>query len=298
VENKMEISICIVSKNRKIELQKTLSILASCIDITKHEVLVFLDGCTDNSSKLAREFPWVKWTTIAKSVGASKARSLLFIKASGKYIIGFDDDAHPIQPDFIEKCIAIFQRHPKVGIIAFKEITGVYNKEDLTKQANQSLIEYPCSEFVGCGFAVRSDVYNATRGFPEWIDIYGEENCLSIEVLSKNYTILYTNAIAVNHRINVQNRLEQGKNYFRFGKQLKNSTFYYFVYYPNPIKKIGKLYYHNLNKYALTDFKYLKIFFKTFFLCIFKLPLLMKYREPVDLDVIKLKESLPFPGRK
>jgi hypothetical protein len=76
-----------------------------------------------------------------------------------------------------------------------------------------------------------------TNGFPVWIDIYEEESCLSIEVMDKAFDILYTNAIKVNHRVNIAKRKLNKQNYFRFERQLKNTTFYY----PYPLLKIIKL---------------------------------------------------------
>jgi hypothetical protein len=294
----MEASILIVSKNRKEDLWQTLTLLENYIDKSIHEIQVFLDGCTDNTEVLKKKYPWVKWHGDNKSIGASRARNLLYSKANGDILIGFDDDSHPLHSNFIEKCKSIFNDNPKVGIITFREIKGVYNEEILLNLTqNQKLMEYPCSEFIGCGFAIRRSVYISTNGFPVWIDIYGEESCLSLEVLSKNHEIFYTNTIAINHRVDINIRKTDGNNYFRFGKQLKNSTFYYFVYYRNPIKKIAKLYIHNLRKYALSDSKYLKIYLKTLFFCIFDLSNLLKYRNPINNEIIKMKEDLPFPGR-
>ena len=38
------------------------------------------------------------------------------------------------------------------------------------------------------------------------VDIYGEESCVAIEVMSKGYDILYSNKIKVNHRVNKEQR--------------------------------------------------------------------------------------------
>src|SRR5690606_13336476 len=144
-----------------------------------------------------------------------------------------------------------------VGVLAFQEIKGVFNSDtEALTQRQEILEEFLCSEFVGCGFAIRKEVYQATNGFPLWIDIYGEESCVSIEVLAQGYDILYTNSISVNHRVNREERFKIGRNYFRFEKQLKNTAFYYLVYYPFPLYKISRLLWHNFKKYAFTDWNY------------------------------------------
>lgn len=284
----MQASILIISKDRKAELDYTLQILERIVDLSNNEVLVFLDGCTDESTLLADKFKWVKWYSSEKSLGASSARKHLYPKAQGQFLIGLDDDAHPLDSDFINQTITVFAKYSNVGIIAFQEIKGIYNSdlEALNKNSIEEE-EFYCNEFIGCGFAIRNDVYKLTNGFPVWIDIYGEESCVSIEVMAMGYDIVYSNKIKVNHRVDKEARKRSGKNYFRFGKQLKNVTYYYIVYYPNPLLKILKLYWHNFKKYALTDRVCFKIFFKVSFEVFTNIPKVLKYRKPVDKILIK-----------
>lgn len=284
----MQASILIVSKNRKEELEFTLNELARMIDLSIHEVLVFLDGCTDDSTVLKDKMNWVKWYSSEKSIGASAARHQLYPKAQGQFLIGLDDDAHPLTADFINKTITLFNKHSNVGIIAFQEIKGIFasDAEALNKFESPEE-EYYANEFIGCGFAIRKDVYEVTNGFPVWIDIYGEESCVAMEVMAKGYDVLYSNTIKVNHRVNKEDRKKMRQNYFRFGKQLKNTTYYYLAYYPLPFRRILKLYGHNFIKYGLTDFQCFKIYFMTVFEVILHLPRILKLRNPVDNEVIK-----------
>ena len=289
----METSILIVSKNRKQALEKTLLLLKPMLDFSKHEVLVFLDGCTDNSSSLIETIPWVKWSFVNESIGASKARFQLYKNAIGTYFIGFDDDAHPLYSDFIKRTITIFNNNTNVGIIAFEEIKGIFNSDKETlKRGSSQPCEYLTNDFIGCGFSIRRDVYKETRGFPVWMEIYGEESCLSIEVSSKGYDILFTNAIKVNHRVDKEARKRSGKNYYRFEQQLKNTTGYYLIYYKHPLIKILKLYWHNFKKYALTDFTCFILFFKVVFGLSKTLPKMLKYRQPVNKKIINMRAGL------
>lgn len=288
----MQVSILIVSKNRKLELEITLGILRGLINLNIHEVLVFLDGCTDESASLMSKFTWVKWFSSEKSIGASPARNRLYKKAKGIFFIGLDDDAHPLTEDFISKVEFIFNRYSNIGIIAFQEVKGVYSSnEEALKSANLNQAEYFCNEFIGCGFAIRKEVYSQTNGFPVWMDIYGEESCLALEVVNFGYDILYSAGIVVNHRIDRLKRFEQGRNYFRFERQLKNTINYYIVYYPNPVLKIIKLLNHNFFKYAIKDKQYLVLFFKASFTALKKCKNTLGYRKPVSKTTIyKMKE--------
>ncbi len=283
----MEVSILIVTKNRPNELRLTLNKLKSNINIAVHEVLVFIDGCSE-TEKLISEFDWVSWEVSEKSISASPARNKLYQKAIGKFFIGFDDDAHPVNADFIQLVNEKFNTDSEIGIIAFQEIKGVFNSDnEVLENSNRTKENYFVSDFIGSGFTIRKDVYQQTNGFPNWIDIYGEEPCLSIEVLDLGFKILYTSEIVVNHRVNRENRLLQGRNYFRFEKQLKNVFYYYLVYYPNPMLKIIKLLYHNFKKYGLKDFTYFRLYFKSIFIVIGNLFYILKYRKPVKTATLK-----------
>jgi GT2 family glycosyltransferase len=283
----MKASVLIVSKNRKEELEFTLNVLTQMIDLSINEVLVFLDGCTDDSFVLKDKMNWVKWYSCEKSIGASAARHLLYPKAQGQFLIGLDDDAHPLNFDFIDKTSAIFSKHPNVGVIAFQEVKGIYASDaEALAQSESVEEEYYTNDFIGCGFAIRKKAYDATNGFPVWIDIYGEESCVAIEVMANGFDIMYSNKIKVNHRVNKEVRKSIGQNYFRFGRQLKNTTYYFLVYYPFPLIRILKLYWHNFKKYALTDWKCCKIYFKTIFVVLINTPRILKYRNAVDKNLI------------
>lgn len=289
----MEASILLVSKNRKEALQLTLDILKPNLDLSRHEVLVFLDGCTDSSADLIDLYPWVDWYGAENSVGASRARNKLYKNAKGAYFIGFDDDSHPLNSDFIEQLKRIFKKYPNVGILSFEEIKGIYRSDDeAIKNGTNIFEEYLTNEFIGCGFAIRKNVYQETSGFPVWMEIYGEESCLSIEVLSKGYDILFTNSIKVNHRVDKKSRKIEGQNYYRFEQQLKNVTGFYLIYHKRPFIKIIKLYSHNFKKYALKDAHYFYLYMKVFFSVLFNISTFLSYRKPVENSIIKLQATL------
>lgn len=288
----MKYSILIVTKNRAKELQITLNKLLEIFDPKYYEVLVFIDGC-EETEKLIAKYDWVQWSFIEKSIGASPARNLLYKKAIGEILIGLDDDAHPLSSDFISKIENTFLENSKVGIIAFQEIKGVFlNDEEALKYRETENKKYLTNDFIGCGFAVKNAVYKETQGFPLWIDIYGEESCLAIEVMDLGYEIMYNNEIIVNHRVDRKQRLAHGRNYFRFEKQLRNTAYYYLVYYKKPFLKILKLLFHNFKKYALTDKRCFSLFFKALFTFLINVPKVLKFRKPVSNETILKMKSL------
>lgn len=288
----MEISILIVTKNRPDELEITLNRLIGLLDLTRHEVLVFIDGCK-KTEMLITKYPWVQWENSTISISASPARNKLYKKAKGKIFIGLDDDAHPLSEDFITQTQFFFLENEKIGIIAFQEIKGIYESDNaILNHIELDTQSYNTNDFIGCGFAVRKDIYEKTNGFPVWMDIYGEESCLALEVINLGYDIRYESSIVVNHRVDRVKRLELKRNYFRFQKQLANSINHYLVYYPNPLFKIAKLLLHNFKKYALQDWEYFKLYFKAISKVVVNLPTTLKYRSPVKKIIIKKMAAL------
>lgn len=290
----MEFSYLIVTHGRVVDLSQTLKVIYPTLDVNKDEVLVYIDAC-ESTEQIRDQFPWVRWFSGHKRISASPARAFLYPQAKGKYLIGLDDDAHIITSDYKEKIRALFAQ-PKIGVLAFKEVKGIFYNDDeaLSKVENTSKF-YETNDFIGCGFAIRKDVYDATRGFPTWIDIYGEEPCLSLEVMDIGFELWFTNQIAVNHRVDLVKRKLQGKNYFRFQKQLQNSFFIFLNYYPKPLLPIVKLLFHNLKKYGLKDITYMKLYIQALKHIFVNYRQKKQFRKPVtDAVLQKIRTSKPL----
>ena len=292
----MKISFLIVTKGRPDDLQLTLSRLNTLIDTGKHEVLVFIDGCMA-SEKLIPIYNWVQWTVVKDSISASPARAILYQKAIGNIFIGLDDDAHPISPDFIRSVENGFEKNSKIGIIAFQEVKGIYNSDQEALFEAKYNTSYITNEFIGCGFAILKKVYNHTNGFPVWIDIYGEESAVAMEAMDLGYSIYYAHDIVVNHRIDIVRRKVEGKNYFRFERQLRNSFRLFLVYYPTPFKIISILLFHNFRKYAMADFTYFKLYWKAVGNMLFNFSTIQKYRRPIQKSTqirMRALKNMPY----
>jgi GT2 family glycosyltransferase len=290
----MDISFLIVTRQRPEELKLTLQKLQALIDLTVHEVLVYIDSCQE-TEQIMKDFNWVHWYHSPLNIGASPARNELYQHAKGQFFIGLDDDAHPLSEHFIFDVESRFRESDKTAIIAFQEVRGLYENDrnalEQAKEGNAFLV----NEFIGCGFAIRKDVYEQTNGFPVWMDIYGEESALSLEVLDLGYDISYDYSIIVNHRVDVKKRKLQKRNYFRFEKQLVNTIKMYLVYYKSPTYLIIRSLFHNFRKYALQDLTYFRLFLMALLRLLKTFPTNLSYRKPVQEKTIKLFRSLKAP---
>ena len=289
----MDFSIIIVSHNRKEELKQTLDIINLIRDKSRCEIIVHLDGCSDGSSDLVNQYLDINWSFSDERIGASPSRNIAFNLANGDILIGLDDDSHPIGCDFFDVINEIFLKNDKVGILAMEEIRIPGWQDDELGQANSELEEYLTNEFIGCGFAIRREVYSQITGFPIWMTIYGEEACVSIEVLNINYKILFSNRVRVIHRLDRGKRKAHGLDILRFRKQIVNTAGYYIIYHPNPLRKIPRLLTHNFLKYALINMLYFTHYFRAISQLIWKTPFFLKHRSPVKKSTIEKIYSLP-----
>lgn len=290
----MIFSILITTSGRVNDLKTTLNYLYNTCDLKKVEVLVVSDGCSRTYELSKTDFHWVNWYNLEVKVGASAARNYLYNKAKGKYLIGLDDDAHVISENALENITEIFNEFPNTGIIAFKEYKGL----DITVRKGDSSTVERVNDFVGCGFCIKNEIYKQTNGFPLWMDIYGEESCVAIEVLNLGYDILYTNRIAVHHRVDKEARRNAGYSLFRFKKSLLNGNKFYWVYYPTTYlpRALVKIFIHNFFKYAIKSPAYFHGFVSIYIKLIGQLPGLFKYRNPVSSKTIMKSRTLkPMP---
>ncbi len=287
----MKISFLIVTRNRPVELALTLKKIFGIIDPQVHEVRVFIDGCLE-TQKITQDYDWVHWESVEKSIGASPSRNKLYRSAQGDILIGLDDDAHPLSSNFIDAVESRFRESENLAIIAFQEVRGVFENDEVARANARHGDSFPTSDFVGCGFAIKRVIYLQTSGFPVWMDIYGEETVVALQVLEKGYDICYDFDIQVNHRVDVEARKLSGRNYFRFEKQLANSMAFYIVLHPQPVPRILRLLQHNWSKYAIKDMRYFKSFLKVVLVFPLRFSRLVSLRHPVKRTTIQRTREL------
>ncbi len=205
----LKASIVIATKNRKNELRRCL---ASCLaQQPPVEVLLIDDGSTDGTATMvAEEFPSVRLVRHEVSEGYIAQRNRGAQLAVGDLIFSLDDDAVLSSPDIVRVTIGEFQ-HPRVGAVAIprKEIINGIASCDLDRAPDQHAI-YACCSYVGCGHAVRRDLFLRLGGYQEFFHYSGEEIGFCVRLLNAGYIVRLGNASAVLHYPSlVRNRTKQ-----------------------------------------------------------------------------------------
>ncbi len=108
----------------------------------------------------AHAFPPLVVIEAARRVGPSGGRNRLLREATCPYVVSFDDDSYPIDPDFFDKVEQLFERHPSAGMLAAGAI--VHDGEVVPDRRGTAAW---VADFVGCGCAYRRAAFMETDGY-------------------------------------------------------------------------------------------------------------------------------------
>ena len=171
-------SILIVTRNRVDLLRRAVS--SSVRQRGCERVLVVDDGSTDGTEQMLRhEFPEVEVWRSPEPAGSIEQRNRGITGLKTDVVLCLDDDAYFLRDDALEQVVSEFS-HPRIGAVAFDDGSPV-----IAPPADP--VVRP--SFVGCGFAVRRDIFARLGGFRDEIVAYGEERDFSIRLLASGHVV-------------------------------------------------------------------------------------------------------------
>ena len=171
------ISVIIPSHNRRILLQQVLDTLAEqTFPADQFEVIVVLDGCTDESIDMLRKLsvPFSLHVIEQEPTGASAARNHGAKEAAGDLLIFLDDDIVPV-PDFIQAHINAHQGSNAPVVIGYSpaileentffslELRGWW--EAMFRSMRQPGHRFLFSDMLSGNFSISRDVFHTIGGF-------------------------------------------------------------------------------------------------------------------------------------
>ncbi len=115
----IEVSIIILTRNRKLLLQDCLNSLINNLKNLSYEIIVVDNASTDGSAQVAKSFAKVTLIQNKKNLGVAKGRNLGVSKARGEFIVFLDDDTFIKKPVF-PKIINFMEKNKDVGIVGPK----------------------------------------------------------------------------------------------------------------------------------------------------------------------------------
>lgn len=220
------VSVMIATRNRIGELVKTLASLQQQ-DWPRIEVIVADDASDDGTAEAVREqFPEVRLLRFERNVGSVAARNRIIEQASGKYIIGLDDDSRFIEVDAISRVVHRMETEPDIGLISFQPI-GPEFPERMT-EAGRLRGEWHTASFAACGVAIRREAWRKAGPFPEFFFHMYEEPDFCLRVWNSGYRVLQWNKIIVYHEFSPLNRNERRTH----RRHVRNETCSVWMRYP------------------------------------------------------------------
>lgn len=204
----MLVSYMIATRNRRDELAKTLE---SCRgqDYPAKEVHVVDDGSSDGTLEMVRaRFPEVSITRNERAIGSIASRNLIFDRAQGEVLIGFDDDSRLIEGDATARIVARFVREPDLGLLDFQDI-GPEHPERIAAGPGRLLGEWHTPSYGAGRFAIRRAALDAVGRYPAFFWHAYEEPDFAIRIWDAGFRCLQWNEILVWHEFSHLNRDER-----------------------------------------------------------------------------------------
>ncbi|NJL19680.1 MAG: glycosyltransferase [Leptolyngbyaceae cyanobacterium SM1_3_5] len=196
------------------------------------EIIVHIDG-NDSITESALTQSEFKDIVILKNtvqVGPGGGRNLAIARAKNAIVASFDDDSYPIDPDYFDRLLRLFEIFPKAAVIG----SAIFHQ-------NETIVsdEYTAAwvaDFVGCGCAYRKDVFLQTKGYVQLPLAYGmEETDLSLRLHHLGWGVVQTAWLRVFH----DTKLEHHNNPKITAASIANQALLAYLRYPASLWWLG-----------------------------------------------------------
>ncbi|MGE5481271.1 MAG: glycosyltransferase family 2 protein [Chloroflexota bacterium] len=225
----MKFSVIFFTRDRRDYLKKCIEKFIEQ-DYPDKEIIVVDNGSTDGTALMIKElFPDVKLIVLNENIG-TEAFNLALKSAGGDIIWRTDDDSHPETPFEMSKVAQVFKYNPNIHIVAMEDLEYFNDNKPLeyhpypVDKINVPPEGYPTYTFIGCGAALRKEVFEQVGGFWE----FGfEELELSTRAILHGFNISYFPNIRFIHYTN-----KKQANFDRFVLMGNQFTRYNWKYFP------------------------------------------------------------------
>jgi len=169
------------------------------LDKDQIEIIAIDNASEDGTAEfLLSQSHWVKTVFLDKNLGI-EGLNKGFEKTSGDYILVLDDDSHPFDKQTIEVLINSLDKYEDAGVIACK-IESEQGKPDKTWHLPEKDCFGESPAFVGCGFAIRRDLFKKIGWFPGHFFLYQNEIDVAIKIAKVGYKVYYEPQCKIVHR--------------------------------------------------------------------------------------------------
>jgi N-acetylglucosaminyl-diphospho-decaprenol L-rhamnosyltransferase len=193
------VTVVVATHNRRDELLHTLPL---------HEapVIVVDNGSTDGTvQSVAERHPDVTVVPLDRNRGAA-ARNVGVARATTPYVAFADDDSY-WEPGSLEKAAALLDEHDRAAVLSARVLVGPEGRLDPISAAMAAAPLGWASDmpgptilgFLACAVVVRRDAFLAVGGFSELLHVYGEEQLLTLDLITAGWGLAYVDDVVVRH---------------------------------------------------------------------------------------------------
>jgi len=196
---KTGISAIVTAYERIDQTLATLRVIQSCVP-KPDEILVHVDADQVECEEAIRSaFPDVQILRSREQVGPGGGRNKLLNAAQFEFVASFDDDSYPIDADYFERALRLFDKFPDASVIsaALYHMGESLRLDELTAQWT--------ADFSGGACIFRRTAFLDAGGFVALPVAYGmEEVDLAIRLHSQGGKILTTPWLRVFHNTDLK----------------------------------------------------------------------------------------------
>ncbi|HJS25450.1 MAG TPA: glycosyltransferase [Pyrinomonadaceae bacterium] len=199
----MNISAIVTAYKRIEQTLATLRVIQSCTPAPE-EILVHVDANqVECENAIRNAFPDVRIIRSDDQVGPGGGRNKLMNAARFEFVASFDDDSYPIDSDYFERAVKLFEQFPDASVIgAGVCLLGESIALD-TRSAQWT------ADFVGGTCIYRRQAFVDAGGYVPLPVAYGmEEVDLALRLHSRGGKILTTSWLRVFHNTDLRHHAE------------------------------------------------------------------------------------------
>ena len=196
---KQRISAIVTAYKRIDQTLATLRVLQTCVP-RPDEILVHVDADQVKCEQaIKREFPDVRVLRSRDQIGPGGGRNKLLDAAQFDFVASFDDDSYPIDSDYFERALTLFEQFPEASVIcaALYHMGEAIGLDDRSAQWT--------ADFAGGACIYRRSAFLETGGYVPLPVAYGmEEVDLALRLHSRGGKILSTPWLRVFHNTDLK----------------------------------------------------------------------------------------------
>src|SRR4051795_5030375 len=198
------VGVAIATRERFDELVGVLGRLRALPE--RPPIVVADNGSRDGTpARIRARFPEVAVLELGENRGAGARNAA--VEALATPYVAFSDDDSWWAPGSLERAAALFDAHPRLGLLAARILVGPDERLDPVcavmerspLRAGDGAPGRPVLGFVCCGAIVRREAYLGVGGFDPRYGIGGEERLLAVDLAAAGWELAYVNAVVAHH---------------------------------------------------------------------------------------------------